>query len=139
MAATQQLSHVAMSVPPGTLTDGWREQVLGFYGELFGWKEMDELRLPDRLTIAVGSSYINVRERADAPAYNGYEHFGVVFSSSEELRAIWDNANRHASSEHEADITLEPLNESPDGYLSFRLRYLLPLTIEAQFFPKRGA
>ena len=86
MAKSQHLSHVAMSVPPGTLTDEWRKQVLDFYGELFGWTEMDSLRLPDRLTIAVGASYINVRERADAPAYNGYEHFGVVFRSSDEIR-----------------------------------------------------
>jgi hypothetical protein len=134
MTRKQALSHVAMSVPPGTLTDAWRNEVLGFYGDLFGWKEMDELRLPDRLTIAVGSTYINVRERADAPLYSGYEHFGVAFSSADELRAVWDNASKHS-----ADITLEPLNESPDGYLSFRLRYLLPLTIEAQFFPKPGA
>jgi hypothetical protein len=134
MAKSQALSHVAMSVPPGTLTDEWRKQVLDFYGELFGWKEMDEFRLPDRMTIAVGSSYINVRARDDAPAYSGYEHFGVVFPSADELRAVWDNASKH-----DADLTLEPLNESPDGYLSFRLHYLLPLTIEAQFIPARSA
>jgi len=120
-----------MSVPPGTLTEEWRTQVLDFYGELFGWKELDELRLPDRLTIAVGSTYINVRERDDAPAYNGYEHFGVVFTSADDVRAIWQNA-----SEFDVDMTLEPLNDSGDGYVSFRLRYLLPLTIEAQYFPK---
>src|SRR4051812_1797441 len=56
MARSQALSHVAMSVPPGTLTDEWRAQVLDFYGEVFGWKEMDEFRLPDRLTISVGST-----------------------------------------------------------------------------------
>ena len=38
----------------------------------------------------------------------------------------------------DADLTLEPLQESDDGYLSFRLHYLLPLTIEAQFIPKPG-
>lgn len=129
MATSQQLSHVAMSVPPGTLTDEWRKQVLDFYGELFGWKEMDRFRLPDRMTISVGSTYINVREREDAPTYSGYEHFGVLFSSPDAVRAIWKRA-----SEHEADITLEPLNDASDDYLSFRLRYLLPLTIEAQFF-----
>jgi hypothetical protein len=134
MAKAQALSHVAMSVPSETLTDEWRRAVLDFYGELFGWKEMDELRLPDRLTIAVGSSYINIRARDDAPAYSGYEHFGVVFPSADELRAVWDNASKH-----DADLTLEPLNESPDGYLSFRLHYLLPLTIEAQFIPARTA
>ncbi len=135
MAKSQHLSHVAMSVPPGTLTDEWRKQVLDFYGELFGWTEMDSLRLPDRLTIAVGASYINVRERADAPAYNGYEHFGVVFRSSDEMRRVYENASKHDA----AGITLEPFQESSDGFLSFRLRYMLPLTVEAQCFPHADA
>jgi hypothetical protein len=120
-----------MSVPPGTLTDEWRARVLDFYGELFGWHEIDSLRLPDRLTIAVGSSYINVRERADAPTYSGYEHFGVSFTSADELRKIWADANDRDND----DVTLEPLSDSGDGYVSFRLHYLLPLTIEAQYFP----
>jgi hypothetical protein len=131
MARSQHLSHVAMSVPPGTLTDEWRARVLDFYGKLFGWHEIDSLRLPDRLTIAVGSSYINVRERADAPTYSGYEHFGVAFTSADELRKIWGDANNSDND----DVTLEPLSDSGDGYVSFRLHYLLPLTIEAQYFP----
>src|SRR5580765_2763420 len=130
MAKSQHLSHVAMSVPPGTLTDEWRKQVLDFYGELFGWTEMDSLRLPDRLTIAVGASYINVRERSDAPAYTGYEHFGVSFPTLAEMKGAWERA-----SVEDAEVTLEPLEETADGFATFRLRYLLPLTVEAQYFP----
>ena len=135
MPRSQVLSHVAMSVPAGTLTDEYRARVLDFYGRVFGWTEMESLRRPDRLTIAVGASYINVRERADAPVYNGYEHFGVVFRSSEEIRRVYDNASKHDA----AGITLEPFQESDDGFLSFRLRYMLPLTVEAQCFPTADA
>ena len=130
MAKSQALSHVAMSVPPGTLTDEWRMQVLDFYGKLFGWKELDKLRLPDRLTIAVGAQYINVRERDDAATYNGYEHFGVVFQSADEVRSLYDRASKT-----DADVTLTPLSEPYDGFLSFRLTYLLPLAVEVQYFP----
>ena len=52
MPKQQVLSHVAMSVPAGTLTDDFRARVLDFYGRVFGWQEMESLRLPDRLTIA---------------------------------------------------------------------------------------
>ena len=93
---------------------------------------MDSLRLPDRLTIAVGASYINVRERADAPAYNGYEHFGVAFRLRR--RAAPGSGTTRASATTPS-VTLEPFQESDDGFLSFRLRYLLPLTVEAQYFP----
>ena len=130
MPKQQVLSHVAMSVPVGTLTDEYRARVLDFYGRVFGWHEMESLRLPDRLTIAVGASYINVRERADAPAYTGYEHFGVSFPTARALKDAWERANAESG-----DVTLEPVSESGDGFATFRLRYLLPLTVEAQYFP----
>ena len=130
MPRTQVLSHVAMSVPPGTLTDEYCGRVLDFYGRIFGWREMDRFRLPDRLTIAVGASYINVRERADAPEYHGYEHFGVSFPTAQDLKDAWERANGDVG-----DVTLEPIAESADGFITFRLRYLLPLTVEAQYFP----
>ena len=130
MPKSQVLSHVAMSVPAGTLTDEYRSRVLEFYGRVFGWHEIESLRRPDRLTIAVGANYINVRERDDAATYTGYEHFGVSFPTAEELRATWERAHRD-----NADATLEPIEESADGFATFRLRYLLPLTVEAQYFP----
>jgi len=123
-----------MSVPRGTLNDEYRERVLDFYGRVFGWQEMERFRLADRLTIAVGASYINVRERADAPVYSGYEHFGVLLPTSSELKAAWQRAH-----DDPADVTLEPIEESAEGFATFRLRYLLPLTIEAQYFPTSGA
>ena len=78
----------------------------------------------------VGASYINVRERSDAPAYTGYEHFGVSFPTAQDLKDAWERANGDVG-----DVTLEPIAESADGFVTFRLRYLLPLTVEAQYFP----
>src|SRR4029079_8072994 len=117
-------------VPAGTLTDEYRRRVLEFYGRVFGWTEIECLRLADGMTIAVGPNYINVRERDDAAAYTGYEHFGVSFPTAEELRATWERADAD-----DADVTLGPLETSADGFVTFRLRHLLPLTVEAQYFP----
>jgi predicted enzyme related to lactoylglutathione lyase len=130
MSRSQALTHVAMSVPAGTLTDEYRSRVLEFYGRVFGWSEMESLRRPDRMTIAVGRDYINVRECDDAASYTGYEHFGVSFPTAEEIQATWARANADAG-----DVTLGPLETSADGFMTFRLQYLLPLTVEAQYFP----
>ena len=35
-----RFNHVAMSVPPALLSPEGREDVLRFYGEVFGWTEM---------------------------------------------------------------------------------------------------
>ena len=46
MPSSYGLTHVAMSVPEGTLTDAYRERLLEFYGRILGWREMEALRRP---------------------------------------------------------------------------------------------
>jgi hypothetical protein len=132
MPSTSGLTHVAMSVPEGTLTDAYRSRLVDFYGRILGWREMESLRLPDRLIVAVGpSSYINIRERPDSMVTHGYEHFGVLVRSAENLQQLWaDLANE------EDDVGLEPLTTNDDGEGSFLFRYLLPMAVEAQFYAR---
>jgi hypothetical protein len=131
MTAPTGLSHVAMSVPAGTLTDHYRTELLAFYGGLFGWREIESQRLPDRLTISVGSDsrYLNVRERSDPMVCSGYEHFGVVVASGEEAKRLWSVLNAD-----QRDVNLTPLASGDHGLTSFRFRYLLPLAVEVQAF-----
>ncbi len=131
MAVPTGLNHVAMSVLPGTLTDEWRAELLEFYGVLLGWREIESLRLPDRLTISVGQhTYVNLRERADPMTCSGYEHLGIVVASSDEAQEIWNRLKAHPF-----DVRLEPLKTDDRGFQNFRFRYLLPLAIEVQSFP----
>ncbi len=131
MAEPAGLNHIAMSVPAGTLTDEYRTELLKFYGALLGWREIESLRLPDRLTVSVGPhSYVNLRERPDPMACSGYEHFGIVVASTEEAERLWNDLDAEPR-----ETNLEPLAAGEDGYRSFRFRYLLPLTVEVQFFP----
>jgi hypothetical protein len=132
MAAAPALSHVAMSVPSGTLTDEFRARLVDFYGRILGWYEIESLRLPDRLTLALGAplNYVNVRERPDVMVCTGYEHFGVMVGSAEEFRRIWDSLSAEPG-----DVELEPFPDRADGGGSFRFRHLLPMAVEVQFFP----
>ena len=130
MPSSSGLTHVAMSVPEGTLTEEYRGRLLDFYGQTLGWREMKSLRLPDRLTVMVGrSSYINIRERPDCMVSSGYEHFGVLLSSPEDLRRLWDELAAGPD-----DVRLEPLSVNDEGEGSFRFRFLLPMAVEAQFY-----
>jgi len=130
MPRSAGLSHVAMSVPEGTLTDVYRSRLLEFYGRLLGWREMEALRRPDRLTISVGrASYINLRERPDSMVSHGYEHFGVLIGSAEDLRRLWDELAAEPF-----DLELAPFDVSEKGEGSFRFRHLLPMAVEAQFY-----
>jgi hypothetical protein len=96
MGVPTGLNHVAMTVPPGTLTDTYRAELLDLYGRLFGWREMEALRLPDRLSITVGRhSYVNIRERPDPMVCSDYEHFGIAVSSAEKAERIWRSLKAH--------------------------------------------
>jgi hypothetical protein len=120
-----------MSVPVGTLTDEYRAELLDFYGRYFGWREIESLRLPDRLTMHVGGrTYVNIRERAESMTCLGYEHFGLVVESPEDADRIWANLDGD-----DRDLHLEPLASGDEGYRSFRFRYLMPLAVEVQFIP----
>ena len=125
------LNHIAMSVPSGTLTDDYRAEVLRFYGDALGWREIESLRLPDRLTLSAGGhTYINIRERDEPMVCSGYEHFGIVVDSSSDADALWSRLANETS-----DVNLEPIKQGDDGYRLFRFRYLLPLAVEVQYFP----
>jgi catechol 2,3-dioxygenase-like lactoylglutathione lyase family enzyme len=120
-----------MSVAPGTLTETFRSELLTFYGDLFGWEEIVELRRSDRLTLAVGNGcYVNVRERHEVMVCSGYEHFGLLVPSPEAAEVAWARLDADGG-----DVALEPIARGDDGYRSFRFRYLLPLTVEVQHFP----
>lgn len=124
-----RITHVAMSVPVGGLSEDRRVAIIDFYGRIFGWREMVSLRLPDRLTISVGpSDYINIRERADPMECSGYEHFGLAVTSAERVHSLWNELARR-----EDGIQVDPIETFQDGSCSFRFRHLLPLAIEIQF------
>lgn len=131
MSVSIGLSHVAMSVPAGTLTDEYRIEIVDFYGRHFGWREVESLRLSDRLTMAVGGrTYVNIRERSESATYQGYEHIGLMVESPQDVDRIWASLESG-----DRDVHLEPLSKGDDGYRSFRFRYLMPLAVEVQFMP----
>jgi len=131
MPVSSGLSHIAMSVPVGTLTDEYRAELLDFYGRHFGWREIESLRLPDRLTMHVGGrDYVNIRERPESMTCLGYEHFGLLVESPEDADRIWANLDSD-----DRDLHLEPLASGDEGYRSFRFRYLMPLAVEVQSIP----
>jgi catechol 2,3-dioxygenase-like lactoylglutathione lyase family enzyme len=131
MPVSNGLSHIAMSVPVGTLTDEYRAELLEFYGRHFGWREVESLRLPDRLTMSVGGrTYVNIRERSESATYQGYEHFGLLVESPDDVDRIWASL-----ASDDRDLHLEPLARGDEGYRSFRFRHLMPLAVEVQFIP----
>ena len=131
----QLLNHLAVSVPHEALNEVGRKALLDFYGEVFGWTEIKELRLDDRLTLRISASqYLNVRSRDDPMRCSGYEHFGVSVTSQAMFQGIRDRARSYA--QRDPAVEFVETETTPLGRSTlrvFRVRYRIPLTVEVQF------
>jgi hypothetical protein len=127
------LNHIAMSVPRGALTDDYVDEICRFYGGHLGWQVIEAYRQADRLTFAVGGrTYVNIRERDDVMVCHGYEHFGITLETADDVEQLWKDLRAD-----QRDVAVSELETSDDGFRAFRFRYLLPLTVEVQYFPPR--
>jgi hypothetical protein len=133
MPKSRGLNHIAMSVPRGALTDDHVDEICSFYGGHLGWQVIEAYRQADRLTLAVGGrTYVNIRERDDVMVCHGYEHFGITLESADDVEQLWNDLRADPR-----DVEVDELETSEDGFRVFRFRYLLPLTVEVQYFPPR--
>lgn len=127
MQITKGLSHIAVSVPDGTLTSEWRSAFFDFYGGIFGWVEIKKVARPDRLTVAIGGScYLSIRERQEPMACTEFEHFGLVVESADDVEHLWSQVKMACSA-------VEDIKSRPGGTETFKFHYLLPLTMEIQY------
>ena len=127
MPVTMGLSHIAVSVPGGTLTQDWRSAFFDFYGGIFGWTEIENVARADRLNVAIGDScYLSIRERQEPMACTEYEHFGLVVESTDDVEHLWAQVNMACSDV--ADI-----RRRPSGTQAFKFHHMLPLTMEIQY------
>ncbi len=130
----QDFSHVALTVPRAYLEGETRERLLRFYGRVFGWSENEGLGIPgERIFVRAPTNrqYVTVRA-SDAPmSTSGYEHLGVLVDTHEDVHTL--HARAAAEAEHDADVEVDDVQVLYGGHLcTFRVRYLLPLTIEVQ-------
>jgi hypothetical protein len=127
------LSHIAVSLPDGTLTPDWRSAFFDFYGGIFGWTEIENGARSDRFTVAIGGScYLNIRERQEPMACTEYEHFGLVVESTDDVERLWAQVNAVCTD-------VDDIRHRPGGTQAFKFLHMLPLTMEIQYFPGDAA
>jgi hypothetical protein len=130
----QRFTHVAVTVPRECFEDEARSELLGFYAEVFGWRENPDLSIPgERIFLCAPSNaqYLTIRASSAPMSTSGYEHLGLALDSESALRAI--HARAAALGGRFRGLELGPIRSEYGGrLLTFRLRFRLPLTIEVQ-------
>jgi hypothetical protein len=133
-----RFNHVALSVPAERLDARGCEELLAFYGEVFGWTEMPTLtEVGKRFVLRAWDNETFVFLVADAEPMRcpSMDHFGMSVGTPGELHALLERARRY----RERDARVEIVEPAVEDYRvlrlhSFYLRYLLPMSIEVQCY-----
>lgn len=136
MVETQRFSHLALTVARSMFETPQRAELLSFYDAVFGWVENERLSIEGErifLRAPTDRQYLTIRASDDPMRTSGYEHLGVLVESADELQRLHARASTCAPEDDR--VELEEIQILYGERLhSFRVRYLLPLTLEIQYF-----
>jgi len=127
-----------MSLPADTLDEGNRADIVTFYDDVFGWKEIPQLTEDRRRLVLMAYRYDQfVFLIADEPHMVAprLDHFGMGVDTIDEL----DEFLRRATAFKERDDRVDIIDKKAEDHgvlviTSFYVRYLLPLMVEVQHY-----
>jgi hypothetical protein len=140
MSGRPTFNHVAISMDPAVLDARGRADVLGFYGDVFGWTEGDntgEAGNPLILYTGAFGQFVYLLP-ADPPlSAPPLDHFGMQVDTLADLHAIVDRAKAVAERDERVrviDIHARTTHGSTHDYTltSAYIGFVLPLMIELQ-------
>lgn len=137
-AGIPRLNHVAMSVPADALGEDGRAEILGFYGECFGWQELPTETVDrTKMVLAVGhwDQFVFLHAEEQPMRTPRMDHFGVAVYSREDLDATWSRVAARAAGDDRIDV-IEPHIDDFDVLKihAFYVRHLLPMMVEVQYW-----
>jgi hypothetical protein len=135
---TPRFNHVAMSLPADLLGEEGRRDIVRFYDEVFGWKELPTETVDRKKLVLSAYTYEQfVFLIADDPPMTAprLDHFGMSVGTERELDDMLARAKAFQARDDRVDIVDKELTDH--GMLaitSFYVRYLLPMMVEVQWW-----
>lgn len=133
-----RFNHVALSVPPDTLDEAGRREIVEFYGDVFGWEELPTLTEDRQQLVLQAYRYdqfvflVGDDEPMRSPRK---DHFGMAVYSMEHLDELHERCRAWAERDDRVDFIEKHVDDH--GVLkiwSFYVRHLLPMMIEVQLY-----
>lgn len=140
LSEAPKFNHVAMSVPASLLDANGRAAICEFYGDVFGFAEHPQMTA-DRERLVMGAhtfeQFVFLVAQDEHMHAHPHDHYGMSVATKADFDAIAERAAAWKAKLPEA-VTLDgPTMEEHENVLqlhSFYVSYLLPLTIEVQWF-----
>lgn len=137
-AGVPRLNHVAVSLPADQLDQGGRDAITDFYGECFGWTELDSETVDrKKLILAIGhwDQFLFLHAEDEPMRSPRLDHFGVSVGSLADLEATHARVAERATNDPAIDV----IDLSVDDFdvlkvHSFYVRHLLPMMVEVQYW-----
>ena len=135
-----RLNHVAITMDPTLLDDRGRAELLGFYGDVFGWTEGDNTgELGDPLIMYTGAfgQFVYLLPGDPYLSAPAMDHFGVQVATVSQLEAIVDRARHRRQADPRVTVidvhTRTTQGPTHDYTLtSAYIGFVMPLLVELQ-------
>ncbi|MBC8365193.1 MAG: hypothetical protein H8E59_09345 [Actinobacteria bacterium] len=136
-----RINHVAISLPADLLDERGRSDLVAFFGGVFGWHELPtetvdrkkmifSLFSHDRFVFLIADD----PPMACPPGLPG-DHFGVQVDSLDELETMVARIEEFRAHDERVEILSYEVEDF--GFLKLHnvyVRYLLPMSVEVQYF-----
>ena len=140
---TPRFNHVAMSVPSELLGEDGRSDLVRFYDEVFGWKELPTETVDGKKLVLSAYTYEQfVFLIAEDPPMScpRLDHFGMSVETEQELDDMLARAKTFRTRDDRVDIVeREVTDHGMLAITSFYVRYLLPMMVEIQWWDFKKA
>ena len=140
---TPRFNHVAMSVPSELLDEDGRRDLVRFYDEVFGWKELPTETVDGKKLVLSAYTYEQfVFLIAEDPPMScpRLDHFGMSVETEQELDDMLARAKTFRTRDDRVDIVeREVTDHGMLAITSFYVRYLLPMMVEIQWWDFKKA
>lgn len=133
-----RFNHVAMSVPADLLDETGRSEIVRFYDEVFGWKELPTMTEDRRrlvLSCYTYEQFVFLISDDDPMTCPRLDHYGISVETEAELDEMLTRAKAFRERDERVDIVDK--NVDDHGMLaitSFYVAYLLPMMVEVQWW-----
>ena len=130
-----RFNHMELTLPRGTLTTDFREEVDAFYGAVFGWTGLDTEVVGQSCHILMPDpdQFILLAESDTPLSSPGYDHLGLLQDSREEVDRLLEECERYAEKDNRVQIIrYEDLVYPGLTVHAFYVKYLLPVYFDVQ-------
>ena len=134
---TLRFNHMELTLPPGALDAGTRDEIKRFYGEVFGWNALDVAILGQQgvllRTDTETSQFLLLIESKKSVSVPGYDHLGLLLETRAEVDRAFGAIQKWRASDERVQIKeYEDLVQGDVTVHAFYVRYLLPIWFDVQ-------